>query len=296
MPKRRNVLNKRSNFLGIDTCCSWDESQVVVLPAPLEETTSYMKGTARGPAALIQASHQVEFFDDELKTETFRKGIATLPALRFQGKSPKASVRLVEDRISEILQGEKKPLLIGGEHTVSIGAIQACRRMHPDLSVLHLDAHTDLRDTYEGSPYNHACVMARIIDTCPFVSVGIRSLSVEEYDRIENDKLQVYDIHRMRADIHWMQKSLEGIGDTVYVTLDMDALDPSIMPSVGTPEPGGLGWRECLDYLMRVFQEKRVVGLDVVELSPRKGTEHGVFTAAKLTYRLIGYWLHKNGQ
>jgi len=296
MPKPRHVLNARANFLGIDSCCGWEESQVVVLPAPLEETTSYMKGTLHGPAALIQASHQVEFFDDELKTETFRKGIATLPALRFQGKSAKASIRLIEDRVSEILQNGKKPLLIGGEHTVSIGAIQACRRMHPDLSVLHLDAHTDLRDTYEGSPYNHACVMARVMDSCPFVSVGIRSLSVEEFNRIHADGLQVFDIHTMRTDTHWMQKSMDGLGDTVYVTLDLDALDPAILPSVGTPEPGGMGWRECLDFLKHVFQEKRVVGLDVVELSPRKGTEHGVFAAAKLTYRLIGYWLHRNEQ
>jgi agmatinase len=291
MTKKHKIMGARTNFLGIDAHCGWGESEVVVLPAPLETTVSYMKGTGRGPAAMIQASHQVEFYDDELRTETYRKGIATLPALRFQGKSLKASVQLIQDGIIDILQSGKKPLLIGGEHTVSIGAIQACHQMVPDLSVLHLDAHTDLRESYEGSPYSHACVMARVKDICPFVSIGIRSLCIEEADLIKTKMFRVIDSHQMRTNGSWMDESINSLSDSVYITLDLDVFDPSIMPAVGTPEPGGMGWRECLDYMHRVFREKRIIGMDVVELAPRQGTEHGVFTAAKLTYRLIGYWL-----
>jgi agmatinase len=291
MPQQPKVLGKAGNFLGIGTHCDWKESSVVVLPAPLEATTSYLKGTGRGPSALIKASRQVEFYDDELRAETFRHGIATLPALRFSGKSLKASVRLIEDRVSEIVKAGKKPLLIGGEHTVSIGAVRACHREFPELSVLHLDAHTDLREAYEGTPYSHACAIARIAEFCPFVSVGIRSLSVEEADAIETKMLKIFDIHEMRVDKSWAEKALDALTGSVYITLDLDVLDPSIMPAVGTPEPGGMGWRDCLDFLNRVFREKKVVGLDVVELCPMPGAEYGVFSAAKLTYRLAGYWL-----
>lgn len=291
MKKKITVLGKKANFLGIDEGSGWEESRVVVLPAPLEKTSSYMKGTARGPASLLAASRQVEFYDDELRDETFRKGIATLPALNFTNLSLEASVRKIENGIAGILKAGKKPLLIGGEHTVTVGAVRACCQSYPDLSVLHLDAHTDLRDSYEGSPYNHACVMARVMEICPFVSVGIRSLSVEEGDWIQTKMLPVYDIHSMRADQNWPDKTIAQLSGSVYVTLDLDALDPSIMPAVGTPEPGGMGWRECLGFLKKVFQRKHVVGFDVNELCPRPGTEYGVFSAAKLTYRCIGYWL-----
>jgi agmatinase len=287
-----NVLGRRSNFLGIDSCCGWEEAQMVVLQAPLEATVSYMRGTGHGPSALIQASHQIEFYDDELRAETFRSGIATLPPPRFSGKSIKTCLRLIDDQVTRVLQAGKKPFLIGGEHTVSIGAIRACHRKHPGLTVLHLDAHTDLRDSYEGSPFSHACVMARVAEFCPFVSIGIRSLSIEEAEQIETQMLHVFDMHRMQSDAAWAEKSLALLGDTVYVTVDLDVLDPSIMPAVGTPEPGGMGWRECLDLLRRVFSEKKVVGLDMVELCPRPGAEHGVYTAAKMAYRLAGYWLY----
>jgi agmatinase len=292
----RSALGRRNNFLGIDSCCGWEESRMVVLQAPLEATVSYMKGTGRGPSALIRASHQVEYYDDELNAETFRNGIATLPPMRFSGKSLKACVQLIDDEVTRVLRAGKKPFLIGGEHTVSVGAIRACRRNHPDMTVLHLDAHTDLRDSYEGSPFNHACVMARVAEFCPFVSAGIRSLSAEEAVRISTQMLHVFDIHQMRSEPAWAEKIISLLGDTIYITVDLDVLDPSLMPAVGTPEPGGMGWRECLDFLKRIFSEKKVVGLDMVELCPLPGAAHGVFTAAKMAYRLAGYWFRQDNK
>jgi agmatinase len=164
------------------------------------------------------------------------------------------------------------------------------------MTVLHLDAHTDLRDSYEGSPFNHACVMARVAEFCPFVSAGIRSLSAEEAVRISTQMLHVFDIHQMRSEPAWAEKIISLLGDTIYITVDLDVLDPSLMPAVGTPEPGGMGWRECLDFLKRIFSEKKVVGLDMVELCPLPGAAHGVFTAAKMAYRLAGYWFRQDNK
>jgi agmatinase len=290
MKKNFKVLGKEDNFLGIDSFCGWEESRVVVLQAPLEQTTSYMKGTAEGPRALIEASHQVEYFDDELKVETYRRGIATLPPLKFKKDKPEAAVRLIEKQVGEILADSKRLAMIGGEHTVTVGAVRAYKKHFSNLSVLHLDAHADLRESYEDSPLSHACAMARVRESCPFVSVGIRSLCQEEYNSIRREGLAVFDIHAMRGDDSWMDEALSRLGDTVYITLDLDALDPSIMPAVGTPEPGGMDWNQTLRFLRRAFKEKVVVGFDVVELCPLPGAEYGVFGAAKLFYRMIGYW------
>ena len=284
------VLGKRQNFLGIDDPGGWDGAEVVVVPAPLEATTTYLRGTRKGPAALIRASHQVEWFDDELKTETFRRGVATVPPVVFPGNSLKGAVDAIDRRITAILAGGKKPLLLGGEHTVSIGAVRACQRLYPDLTVLHLDAHADLRQQYEGTPYNHACAMARIMEFCPFVSVGIRNYSQEEADLIREKNLRIFDIHAIRKDMDWANRAVALLGRNVYVTLDLDAMDPAVMPAVGTPEPDGLGWEETLSILRIVFDNKQVVGADLVELCPLPGTDYGVFTAAKLAYRIFGYW------
>jgi len=284
------VLGIRQNFLGIDVHCGWEEAGVVVVPAPLEATTTYLKGTRRGPAALIEASRQVEWFDDELKTETFRRGVATVPPVAFHKRSLKGAVNAIDKRIAGILSAGKKPMLLGGEHTVSVGAVRACKRAYPDLSVLHLDAHADLRQQYEGSPFNHACAMARIMELCPFVSAGIRNYSQEEADLIHRKGLRIYDIHTIRGDAHWTNRVIAQLKEHVYLTLDLDVLDPSVMPAVGTPEPGGLGWEETLSLLRILFNKKQVVGVDIVELCPLPGTDHGVFTAAKLAYRIFGYW------
>lgn len=291
MKARFEVLGADGNFLGIDEKSRWDEARVVVLPVPLELSTTYMKGTASGPAALLEASHQVELFDDELKSETYLEGIVTLPPMAFRSRDPQEALEAVEGRVSDVLREGKRLVVLGGEHTVTVGVVRAYRRAHPGLTVLHLDAHADLRDEYEGSGYNHACVMARVGEVCPFVSVGVRSLGGDEFERIRKDGLRVYDVHRMRGDGGWIESSLRELGNEVYITLDLDVLDPSVVGAVGTPEPGGMAWNALLFYLREVFSKKRVLGFDVVELSPRPGTEYGVFAAAKLVYRMIGYWI-----
>jgi len=290
MKNRFQVLKSSRNFLALDEKVSWKEAKTVILPVPLELTTTYMKGTGRGPHALLEASHQVELFDDELKSETYQEGIATLPPMSFLRDNPEKALDGIEKRVSEILQEKKRLVIVGGEHTVTVPVVRAYRKLYSKLSVLHLDAHADLRDSYEGSRYNHACVMARIFELCPFVSVGIRSLSGEEASFIRQHALSVYDMHRMREETHWTETSIACLGEDIYVTLDLDVFDPSVMPAVGTPEPGGMGWNDVLGYLREVFKRKHVVGLDVVELSPRTGAEYASFAAAKLLYRLIGYW------
>jgi agmatinase len=286
-----NVLGPDRNFLGIQDHYSWHEAEVAVLPVPLEETTSYLTGTVDGAEALIKASQQVEFYDEELQAETFLRGIATLLPVDFSGCDHKQALDLVTDYTARILDARKKPLLIGGEHSLSIGAVRAFRNLHSDLHVLHLDAHADLRDSYQNSADNHSCVMARIREMCPFTSIGIRSLSVEEAETIRKGLLNVWDMQRIRHTTDWINQIIEAIKGPVYLTLDLDVFDPAVVPNVGTPEPGGLGWYESLSLLSQVFQTLTVVGLDVVELCPSAGPNYGVFNAAKLVYRMIGYWL-----
>jgi agmatinase len=284
------TLNYLNNFLGIRENCSWQEARAVVLPVPLELTTTYMKGAAKGPGALLKASHQVELYDDELHTETYRQGIATLPSLKINTGNAGRAVDRIEKEVSIILNEKEKLVLIGGEHTITVGAVRAYKKRFPSLSVLHLDAHADLRESYKGSPYNHACVMSRIKTVCPFVSVGIRSLCIEEAERIRSESIPVFDIHTIRKNPNWLNDSILRLEDPVYITLDLDVLDPSVMPSVGTPEPGGLFWSELTGYLKEVFKRKQIVGFDLVELSAQFEKEYGAFTAAKLLYRMIGYW------
>ncbi len=282
------------NFLGLDSHYRWEESEVAILPVPLEQTTSFMKGTALGPEALLAASRQVELFDDELHQETFRAGITTLTAMDFSGMAQEAALEAVGRNVHEIADELKKPLLLGGEHSLTIGAVRGLAGHFPGLHVLHLDAHADLRDTYENSAYNHACVMARVREICPFTSVGIRSLCVEESEAIQKGLLNVTNIHQMRLNPDWADKVLAGIEGPVYLTLDLDVFDPSVIPNVGTPEPGGMQWRETLGFLKRVFETQNVIGMDVVECCPGAGPDYGVFHAAKLVYRLIGYWLKQD--
>jgi agmatinase len=291
--KDYSVLPAGSNFLGIEPYPA-SEAEVSLWPIPLELTTTYFKGTGLGPEALIQASHQVELFDDELERETFRRGIATLEPYRYEGDDPEEAAVRIEIETTERLGHVRRLVSVGGEHTVTVGLVRAFVKRHPGLSVLHLDAHADLRESYEGSPLNHACVMSRVGETVPFVSVGVRSLSIEEHEQIRDNSLPVYGIHRMRRDSSWPAQALSRLSKEVYLTLDLDVLDPSIMPAVGTPEPGGMGWYELLGFLKTVFESRRVVGMDLVELCPRLGAEAGVFAAAKLLYRLMGYWISLN--
>jgi agmatinase len=178
---------------------------------------------------------------------------------------------------------------IGGEHTVTIGLVRAHARRHPGLTIIQLDAHADLRDAYEGSPYNHACVMRRILELCPAVQIGIRGMDRAEVDYARERGLSLHLAWHMRQDVRWLEQALRGIRGPVYVTIDLDVMDPALLPAVGTPEPGGLGWYEALEILRKIFERCRVVGLDLVELCPRPGLEASSFIAAKLLYKLIGY-------
>lgn len=281
------------NFLGIpEEWSEWKISPVVVLPVPLEMTTSYEKGTRNGPEKIIQASHQVEFFDAELGMEACRKGIFTEAALDFEGETAESAQKKIEKAVARLLDAGKFPILLGGEHALSGAAIKAASERHPNLSVLQIDAHADLRESYEGSRYSHASAM-RLAH--PYVrgivGVGIRSVCAEEvaYAKEHPDIFLQYDPVR-RRNKNWIDEAIGRLTDTVYLTVDLDGFDPSLIPATGTPEPGGLGWYEGLDLIRTLFERKKVITADVVELLPLPHQHASEFAAAKLVYKIIGYW------
>jgi agmatinase len=265
--------------------CSRDGSRIALVPVPYDETSSWIKGAERGPAALIDASANMELYDIETNCEVYRVGIYTDDPVEVPG-APEGMVAAVRERVAGHLEAGRFPVVIGGEHSVALGAVQACAERYPGLSVLQLDAHSDLRQEYLGSRYNHACVMARVAESCPIVQVGIRSMDASE--RPAMDTARVFFAERIHGRSDWVQGAVELLGPQVYVTLDLDVLDPSVMPSTGTPEPGGLGWYEVLEVVRAVCRHRDVVGFDVVELCP--GADRSAdFTAAKLVYRMLSY-------
>lgn len=271
---------------------SFKKSKAVIIQVPYDKTTTYIHGTSKGPGAIIDASKYLERFDDELNQETFRMGIHTMDPMAVESLSSEQMVEKVFVQVSDVIKAGKFPVMLGGEHTVSVGAVKAFKEAYPNLSVLHLDAHYDLRDEYFGSKLNHGCVTRRMSEFCPIVQVGVRSMSKEEKDFIAtqaNGKIKsvsVYDILEMPM---WKDAVSGGLTENVYVTIDLDIFDPSIVPAVGTPEPGGIGWYETLDLLKEVAKNKKVVGFDIVELCPLQGNIASDFLAAKLLYRLLGY-------
>lgn len=277
-------------FGGLEPCFSdYMNSKAVVLPLPYEATTTFLKGTASGPESLLRASAALEFYDEELDWEPFRAGIHTYSEPKLGGVSAETCLAQVEQAALRVLMDGKFPLGVGGEHTVTVGLVRAAKRLYEDLTVIQLDAHADLRDQYEGSPYNHACVMRRIREFCPALQMGIRALDLEEMSLArEKGWPLVLDFQR-RHDPLWLEKALKVVHGPVYLTLDLDAMDPALVPGVGTPEPGGFGWYEILEVLRRIFQRFQVVGADIVELCPRPGLESSSFIAAKLAYKIIGY-------
>ena len=261
-------------------------SKVTIIPVPYDETSTWIKGADKGPAAIIDASANMELYDIESDSEPYKIGIFTdKPVL--ERTSPERMVEAVEKRVKMHMGKGKFPIVIGGEHSVSIGAICAVAKRRKKLTVLQLDAHTDLRWEYDWSKYNHACVMARAKELCPIVQVGIRSMDISEKPNI--DKRRIFFAEDIYGKTNWIKKILALLKGDVYVTIDLDVFDPSIMPSTGTPEPGGLGWYEVLELLKRVFHNNNVVGFDVVELCPNKNNKAPDFLAAKLIYKLISY-------
>lgn len=284
----RNI--PRKNFLSLEPQWSGSkDSKFVILPVPYEKTTTYGKGTEAGPQAILKASHYVEYFDEELLLETFRVGIHT--------SSPLKTKRMPYDRVSnKIYQSVRAYLnlgktvaLLGGEHSITPSAVYAFKEKYVDFSVLQIDAHADLRDSFGGSKWNHACAMRRVIEVAPLVQVGIRSISREEHEFAK----RVGQANKIYFAQSWSDRSIKGVisqlRNNVYVTIDVDGLDPSVIPSTGTPEPGGLSWYRLIKLLKEVSRKRRIVGFDVVELSPIKNLHAPDFAIAKLIYKLIGY-------
>ncbi len=265
---------------------SLEDSAIVILPVPYDQTSTWVKGADKGPEAIIEASGNMELYDIETDTEVYLNGIHT-PEPVGQGLYPDDMVEAVREKVRKYIELQKFTVVIGGEHSVAIGAVAAHRQAYSDLMVLQLDAHADLRDEYEGSKYNHACVMARIGELCPIVQVGIRSMDVSEKDQLDPEHtFFAADLHNR---VDWIEQVLAKLDDNVYITIDLDVLDPSIMPSTGTPEPGGLMWYELLALLRAVSESKQLVGFDVVELCPNERNRAPNFTAAKLVYKLLSY-------
>jgi agmatinase len=284
------------NFLGLDERASdFERAGVVILPVPYESTTSYGGGTASGPRAILEASRYIELYDQELDREPYEVGVATLPALELSGAGGEAAMRELRQAYDALLDeaGDRFVIVLGGEHSLTAEPVLAwADRLGPDrrLSVLQFDAHTDLRPEYEGTPYSHASVMRRVHDRVDIVAVGIRALTAEEMALTRRaDNLHVF----LADDIHgrddWVDDVVGRLGDDVYVTFDVDCFDPALVPSTGTPEPGGLDWYTVLRVLRRVFSERNVVAADVVELAPVPGLHAPDFLVAKLVYKMVGY-------
>jgi len=276
------------NFGGLDDeHAGLDGARIAVLPAPYDFSTTYQGGTRAGPRAILDASRNMELWDEELGA-TYRAGIHTLPELEPTALGPEAMAERVEQAVAWILERGKIPVMLGGEHSLTAGAVRAAAKRTRGLSVLQLDAHADMRDRYLDSPYSHACVMRRVRELVPAVSVGIRSMSEEEARFLERTPAPMWSTRAFRALGGRWEPILKALTDEVYVTFDLDALDPAALPATGTPEPGGLDWYEAVDLLAAVARRSHIVGFDIVELAPIPGQVASDFLAARLTYRMMG--------
>ena len=274
-------------FAGISRdFSSIEKSAYVLLPVPYDKTSTWGKGSDKGPEAFLEAAENMELYDIETKTEVYQKGIHLCDPI-LQDDSPESMVVEVYQQVKDLLIKRKFVTLIGGEHSISIGAMRAYNEVFENLSVLQIDAHADLRKEYEGSRYNHACALREANADSNLVQVGIRSMDISENEVM--NEAQVFFAHDMAEDDYWMDKAVECLGDDVYITFDLDAFDPSVLPATGTPEPGGLLWYETLDFLKKLFVRKNVVGFDIVELCPHEHSKASNFTAAKLYYKMLTY-------
>ena len=274
------------NFGGNEVVYSYSESGIIIVPVPYDETSTWMKGADKGPDAILEASVNLEFYDIETSSEAHLKGIFTIPPL-LEKESPEKLTEDVYYRILTLLSENKFPVIIGGNHTVSIGSIKAFSEYYDNLTVLQLDAHSDLRQIYEGSEFNHACAMARSREYASLVQVGIRSMSAEELPYIDKDR--IFFSHELYYDKSLYKKAIGKLSENVYITIDLDVFDPSIMPSTGTPEPGGPSYFELLHFMRDVINARNVVGFDIVELCPSATNKAPDFIAAKIIYQLLSY-------
>jgi len=284
-------------FLGPDVAAKYEQAKVVILPIPFEATTTYRRGCENGPDAILDASQQVEYYDDEHDREMWEVGIYTHEAIAdTRGDRPVSSaemLRVTQETVAKLIADDKFVISLGGEHSITTGIVEAYRQANPDepFTVVQIDAHGDLRHEYEGSIHNHACIMKRVVDMgLPTVQIGIRSICKEEADLIREKQLVVIRAREIAQQPDWMERAWAGIRtQKVFLTIDLDGIDPTLIPGVGTPEPGGLHWFALLTFLERVFQQHDVIGADVMELAPIADSVVSEFTAAKLVYKLIGY-------
>lgn len=268
---------------------TYEKSAIAILPVPYDATTSYKPGARDGPSAIISASRNMELYDDELGKNLSNVGICTLDELDVLIDPEKMTNRVYES-VKQLILDRKFVVTLGGEHSISVGSVKAHKEAYPRLSVLHLDAHADMRDENGGSRFDHGCAARRISEICPIVQAGIRSLSREEAEFLQTSNHKVlYMKDIANRDKSWMNETVESLTDDVYITLDLDVIDPSLIPSVGTPEPGGLQWYPLLKLLKLISNRKKVVGFDVVELCPQENAASD-FIAAKLTYKMMCYY------
>lgn len=268
-----------------------ENAKIVLIPVPYDGTSTWQKGADKGPEAFLNASENMELYDIETQTEVYKQGIHLTDAV-IENSSPEAMVDTVHAITKHFIKKNKFVTIFGGEHSISIGTIRAFNECYDNLTVLQLDAHADLRKEYQGSSCNHACAVYEASQTTNLLQVGIRSMDLSETKVMDKEK--TYFAHEMVTDDVWIDTVIDQMTENVFITIDLDAFDPSIMPSTGTPEPGGLLWYETLEFLKQVFQEKNVVGFDIVELCPNKDDKSSDFLAAKLYYKMLSYKFQDN--
>ena len=286
------------NFLGITEpqYCKYENSKFIIQSVPYEHTSSYLSGSNKGPSAILSASHFVEFYDELLRVETYKKcGIATLFPLDFRNLVNQDAIQLIEESTDQLIRDGKFVVSLGAEHTVTLGLVKSHLKKYKHLSVLQLDAHADLRFSYHDNLYSHASVMARIHELdVPLTQVGIRALSQPEAELSRSsNKIHTIYAHDMRRNWGWMDAAVSSLNEEVYITIDADGFDPSIVPAVGTAEPGGLLWDETIEFLQKVIERKKVIGFDIVECAPLNGDVQSEYLLAKLCYMLIGMIVQK---
>jgi agmatinase len=272
----------------------FDESRVIILPVPVDRTTSYVGGTRNGPREILQASTHMELWDEELGVDVHSVGLFTLPEMELPFGELAPMMDEIRRVAAEILSHDKFLVALGGEHSITPPLVAAAAGQYKGLHVLQIDAHADLRDSYMGTPHNHACAIRRSLESAPVTQVGIRSLSTAEAQVAGELDTRIFYDWNMRDDPQWIDRVVESLGDPVYITIDVDALDPAIMPATGTPEPGGLSWYEILRLLRAAFAARTVVAVDVVELSPLPGLAAPNFLCAKLVYKMLTYKFGQN--
>ena len=271
----------------------YNSSDIIVIPVPYDGTSTWIKGAEQGPGALLEASANMELYDIETDSEVYLRGIHTTEIVTTN-EGPEVLAPLVKKAMLSAFNDKKFPVLIGGEHSVSIGAFQAAGEKFQDLTILQLDAHSDLRTEYEDSRYNHACVMARAQEIAPVVQVGIRSMCVEEKENMDTSR--VFWGYQIRNNKTWMEDAIGLLSENVYITIDLDVFDPAYVPATGTPEPGGMDYPTVIEFLKKVNETKNIIGFDVVELCPIPGNPGSDFLATKLIYQLLSMKFKKEGE